>query len=39
MLEFDAAQKDHILQLYTELASTKPVGRVQRFRPQQKKQE
>jgi hypothetical protein len=39
MLEFDAAQKDHILRLYTELASTKPVGRVQRFRPQQKKQE
>jgi len=33
----DAAQKDRILQIYTETASTKPVGRAQRFRPPQKK--
>lgn len=39
MLEFDAAQKDRILQIYTETASTKPVPRAQRFRPPQKKQE
>jgi hypothetical protein len=37
MLEFDAAQKDHILQIYAEMASTHPVGRPQRFRPPQKK--
>jgi hypothetical protein len=37
-LEFDAAQKERILQIYTETASTKPVGRAQRFRPPQKKQ-
>jgi len=36
-LAFDAAQKDRIQQAYTELASTKPVGRVQRFRPPAKK--
>jgi hypothetical protein len=34
----DLAQKDRIQQLYAETASTKPVGRVQRFRPPQKKQ-
>ena len=34
----DPAQKDKILQAYTELASTKPVPRAPRFRPQQKKQ-
>jgi hypothetical protein len=34
----DAAQKDRIQQIYAEAASTKPVGRVQRFRPPQKKQ-
>ncbi len=39
ILEFDAAQKDRILQIYAEMASTKPVGRGQRFRPPQKKQE
>ena len=39
MLEFDPAQKDRILQIYAETASTKPVGRAQRFRPPQKKQE
>jgi hypothetical protein len=38
-LAFDAAQKDRILQIYAETAATKPVGRPQRFRPQQKKQE
>ena len=37
-LSADAAQKDRILQIYAETASTKPVGRVQRFRPPQKKQ-
>jgi hypothetical protein len=37
MLEFDPAQKDRILQIYAETASTKPVGRPQRFRPPQKK--
>jgi hypothetical protein len=34
----DAAQKDRIQQIYAETASTKPVGRSQRFRPPQKKQ-
>ena len=34
----DPAQKDRIQQIYAETASTKPVGRVQRFRPPQKKQ-
>jgi len=34
----DPAQKETILQAYTELASTKPVPRAPRFRPQQKKQ-
>ena len=34
----DASQKERIQQLYAETASTKPVGRVQRFRPPQKKQ-
>jgi hypothetical protein len=34
----DLAQKDRIQQIYAETASTKPVGRVQRFRPPQKKQ-
>ncbi|MCU1239035.1 MAG: hypothetical protein JWP63_7002 [Candidatus Solibacter sp.] len=37
MLAFDPAQKERILQAYAETASTKPVGRVQRFRPPQKK--
>jgi len=32
----DPAQKDRIQQIYAETASTKPVGRVQRFRPPQK---
>src|SRR5262249_40714856 len=39
MLEFDSAQKDRTQQVYAETASTKPVGRPVRFRPQQKKQE
>jgi hypothetical protein len=39
MLEYDPSQKDKILQIYVETASTKPVGRVQRFRPPQKKQD
>jgi len=39
MLAFDPAQKDRILQLYAEMASTHPVGRPQRFRTPQKKQE
>lgn len=34
----DPAQKDRIQQIYVETASTKPVGRAQRFRPPQKKQ-
>jgi hypothetical protein len=34
----DASQKDRIQQIYAETASTKPVGRSQRFRPPQKKQ-
>ena len=34
----DPAQKDKILQAYTELASTKPVPRAPRFRGAQKKQ-
>lgn len=34
----DPVQKDRIQQIYAETASTKPVGRVQRFRPPQKKQ-
>jgi hypothetical protein len=34
----DATQKERIQQIYVEAASTKPVGRVQRFRPPQKKQ-
>ena len=37
-LSADTAQKDRILQIYAEMASTKPVGRAQRFRPPQKKQ-
>jgi hypothetical protein len=37
-LSADPAQKDRILQIYAETASTKPVGRAQRFRPPQKKQ-
>jgi hypothetical protein len=37
-LSFDPAQKEKIQQEYVELASTKPVGRPMRFRPQQKKQ-
>ena len=37
-LIFDPAQKDRIQQIYAETASTKPVGRAQRFRPPQKKQ-
>lgn len=35
----DPAQRDKVLQVYTEMASTKPVGRPLRFRPVQKKQE
>ena len=38
MLIADPAQKEKVTQAYCELASTKPVGRPQRFRPQQKKQ-
>ena len=34
----DPAKKEAIRQAYAELASTKPVGRPARFRPQQKKQ-
>jgi hypothetical protein len=34
----DPAQKERIQQIYAETASTKPVGRAQRFRPPQKKQ-
>jgi hypothetical protein len=34
----DPAQKERVLQALVELASAKPVPRVQRFRPQQKKQ-
>jgi hypothetical protein len=37
-LSVDPAQKEKIQQAYVELASTKPVGRPARFRPQQKKQ-
>ena len=37
-LAADPAQKEKIQQAYVELASTKPVGRPARFRPQQKKQ-
>jgi hypothetical protein len=37
-LSVDPAQKEKIQQAYIELASTKPVGRPVRFRPQQKKQ-
>jgi hypothetical protein len=37
-LIFDPTQKDRIQQIYAETASTKPVPRVQRFRPPQKKQ-
>src|ERR1019366_6371836 len=37
-LIFDPAQKDRIQQIYAETASTKPVGRAQRFRPPPKKQ-
>jgi hypothetical protein len=37
VLAIDSAQKDRILQAYVELAATHPVGRVQRFRPPQKK--
>ena len=35
----DASQKEKVQQAYTELASTKPVGRPFRFRPQQKKKQ
>lgn len=35
-LQFDAAQKDRIIQAYVELASAKPVPRVPRFRQQKK---
>jgi hypothetical protein len=38
ILSADAAQKEAVQQAYVELASTKPVGRPVRFRPQQKKQ-
>jgi len=38
MLSEDPAQKERIQQIYAEMASTKPVGRGQRFRPPQKKQ-
>ena len=38
VLSADSSQKETLQQVYTELASTKPVGRPQRFRPQQKKQ-
>jgi hypothetical protein len=34
----DPAKKEAVQQAYAELASTKPVGRPPRFRPQQKKQ-
>ncbi|MCX6626752.1 MAG: hypothetical protein NTW28_03865 [Candidatus Solibacter sp.] len=34
----DPAQKERIQQIYAETASTRPVGRAQRFRPPQKKQ-
>ena len=34
----DPAQRERIQQIYAETASTKPVGRAQRFRPPQKKQ-
>jgi len=37
-LIFDPAQKERIQRIYAETASTRPVGRVQRFRPPQKKQ-
>jgi hypothetical protein len=37
-LVVDPAKKEAVQQAYTELASTKPVGRPPRFRPQQKKQ-
>jgi hypothetical protein len=37
-LAADPAKKEEIQQAYVELASTKPVGRAPRFRPQQKKQ-
>jgi hypothetical protein len=37
-LVVDPTQKEKIQQVYVELASTKPVGRPARFRPQQKKQ-
>ncbi len=36
-LIFDPDQKERIQQIYAETASTKPVPRVQRFRPPQKK--
>jgi hypothetical protein len=39
MLMVDPAQKEAVQQAYTELASTKPVGRPVRFRPQQKKKQ
>jgi len=38
ILVLDPAQKDRILQAYTELASTKPVPRAPRFRPPENKQ-
>jgi len=37
-LVYDPAQQDRIVKAYTELASTKPVPRFNRFRPAQKKQ-
>ena len=36
-LILDPAQKERILKIYTEVASAKPVPRLPRFRPQQKK--
>jgi hypothetical protein len=39
MLVGDGARKERIREIYAEMASAKPVGRAQRFRPaQQKKQ-
>ena len=39
MLIADPAQKETVRQAYVELASTRPVGRPVRFRPQQKKKQ
>ena len=38
-LVVDPAQKERVVQTYTEIASLKPAGRPQRVRPQQKKQQ